>query len=92
MIEHNSDILGLLGMIKKVPFKVETQKYVFQYLHVALCRFYTTYQQDCTTMKQYYVHFMKQRDVVEHCGGNLGDHKSIMKHCQDKTPTGATDA
>ena len=35
---------------------------------------------------------MKQRDVVEHCGGNLGYHKSLMKHCLDKKPPGMTDA
>ena len=92
LIEHSSDMLGLLGMIKKVAFKVETQQYLFQYLHVALRRFYTTYQQDGTTMEQYYVHFMNQRDVVEHCGGNLGDHKKFMKHCLDKKPAGTTDA
>ena len=43
-------------------------------------------------MEQYYVHFMNQRDVVEHCGGNIGDHKSLMKHCLDKKPAGTTDA
>ena len=43
-------------------------------------------------MEQYYVHFMNQRDVVEHCGGNLGDHKSLMKHFLDKKPPGMTDA
>ena len=78
MTEHNSDMLGILGMIKKVVFKVETQQYLFQSLHVALRRFYTTYQRDGTTMEQYYVHFMNQRDVVEQCGGNLSDHKSLM--------------
>ena len=35
---------------------------------------------------------MNQRDVVEHCGGNIGDHKSLMKHCPDKKPAGTTDA
>ena len=44
LIEHNSDMLGLLGMIKKLAFKVETQQYLFQSLHNALRRFYTTYQ------------------------------------------------
>ena len=92
LIEHNSDMLGLLGMIKNMAFKVETQQYLFQYLHVALRRFYKTYQQDGTTMEQYYVHFMNQRDVVEHCGGNLGNHKSLMKHCLGKKPEGTTDA
>ena len=52
LIEHNSDMLGLLGMIKKVDFKVDTQQYMFQSLHVSLCRFYTTYQRDGKTMKQ----------------------------------------
>ena len=66
MIENNSDMLGLLGMIKKVAFMVETQQYLFQFLHVALRRFYTMYRQDDTTMEQYYVQFMNQRDVVEH--------------------------
>ena len=41
LIEHNSDMLGLLGMIKKVDFKAETQQYIFQYLHIAIRRFYT---------------------------------------------------
>ena len=92
LIEHNPDILGLLGMIKMVDFKVETQQYLFQYLHVALRRFYTMYQRYGTTIKQYYVHLINQRDVVEHCGGNLGDHKSLMKHFLDKEPAGTTDA
>ena len=35
---------------------------------------------------------MNQRDVVEHCGGNLGDNKSLMKHCLEKKPEGTTDA
>ena len=35
---------------------------------------------------------MNQRGVVEHCGVNLGDHKSLMKHCLDKKPEGTTDA
>ena len=81
LIEHNSDMLGLLRTIKKVAFTVETQQYLFQYMHVALRRFFTTYQRNGTTMEQYYVRFMNQRDVVEHCGGNLGNHKSLMKHC-----------
>ena len=50
MTEHNSDMLGLLGMKIKVAFKVETQQYLFQSMHVALRRFYTTYQRDGTTM------------------------------------------
>ena len=75
-----------------MAFKVETQQHLFKSLHVALRRFYTTYQRDSTTMEQYYVHFMNQRYVVEHCGGNLGDHKSLMKHCLDKKPAGTTDA
>ena len=29
LIEHNSDMLRLLGMIKKVAFKVDTQQYLF---------------------------------------------------------------
>ena len=78
LIEHNSDMLGLLGMIKKVDFKVETQQYLFQYLHIALRRLYTKYQQDGRTMEQYYVHFMNQRYVVEHCGGYLGEHQSLI--------------
>ena len=92
LIEHNSDMMRLLGMIKKLAFKEETQQYLFQSLHVALRRFYTTYQRDGTTMEQYYVHFMNQRNVVEHYGGNLGDHKGLMKHCLDKKPAGTTDA
>ena len=35
---------------------------------------------------------MNQRDVGEHCGGNLGDHKSLMKHFLDKKLKGTTDA
>ena len=35
---------------------------------------------------------MNQRDVVEHCGGNLSDHKSLMSNCLDKKPPGMTDA
>ena len=50
MIEQNSDMLGLLGIIEKVDFKVKTQQYLFQSMHVALRRFYTTYQRDGTTM------------------------------------------
>ena len=92
LIEHNSDMFGLLGMIKKVAFKVETQQYLFQSLHIALRRFYTTHQQDGTTIEQYYVHFMNQMDVVEHCGGNLGEHQSLIKHFLDKKPAGTTDA
>ena len=76
LIEHNSDMLRLLGMMKKLAFKIETQQYLFQSLHVSLRRFYTTYQRDGTTMEQYYAHFMNQRDVVEHCGGNLGNQKN----------------
>ena len=34
---------------------------------------------------------MNQRDVVEHCGGNLGEHQSLIKHCLDKKPAGTTD-
>ena len=86
LIEHNSDMLGLLGMIKNVAFKVETQQYLFQSLHIALRRFYTTYKRDGTTMEQYYVHFMNQMDVVEYCGGNLGE-----QHCLEKKPAGRTD-
>ena len=29
LIKHNFDMLGLLGMIKKVDFKVETQQHLF---------------------------------------------------------------
>ena len=65
---------------------------MFQSLHVELHRFYTMYQQDSTTMEQYYVQFMNQRAVVEHYGRNLGNHKSLMKHCLDKKPAGTTDA
>ena len=43
-------------------------------------------------MEQYYFHFMNQRGVVEHCGVNLGDHKSLMKHCLENKPPGTTDA
>ena len=42
-------------------------------------------------MEQYYVHFMNQKDMVEHCGGNLGEHQSLINHFLDKKPSGTTD-
>ena len=35
---------------------------------------------------------MNQRDVVEHCGGNLGEHQILVKHWLDKKPAGTADA
>ena len=52
LIKHNSTMLGLIGMIKKVSFKVETQQYILQSFHIALRRFYT------------HVHFQPRRSGI----------------------------
>ena len=78
-IEQMSDAISLLREIKTISFDFQAQKYT----HLALCesmkRFYLMNQHPNMTNQAYLERFKNNLDVIEYCGGKVGDHPGLVR-------------
>jgi hypothetical protein len=81
-LSADGDGIGLLKAIKTIAYNFESQKYLVHALHEAKRRFYNTIQRG-VTVQVYFEQFNNNVEVVEHCGGSLGNDTGIGKMVMD---------
>jgi hypothetical protein len=72
------DTIELLRSIKDCVFKFSDQKYAAHSLHEAVRKFHNAHQEKSSNAQTYYQRFKNLIDVVEHCGGTLGNHQGLI--------------
>eukprot|EP00957_Ditylum_brightwellii_P211200 15365881-Ditylum_brightwellii.AAC.1 len=76
-ISTSSNLLGLLKLLRSICFNYQSQKYSFLAVHMAMRAFYLLHQKEGETVETYLENFQHHKDVVEHCGGSIGNHKGL---------------
>jgi hypothetical protein len=75
-----SDAIGLLCLVQNISFNFQScQKYSPLGIHEAVCQFYLSKQGNHIMMQEYLELFTNNKDMVEHCGGNIGMHISLIR-------------
>jgi hypothetical protein len=75
-----SDAIGLLCLVQDISFNFQScQKYSPLGIHETVCQFYLSKQGKHMMMHEYLELFTNNKDVVEHCGGNIGMHSSLIR-------------
>jgi predicted RNA-binding protein associated with RNAse of E/G family len=77
-VEASADAIALLENIRTVMFQFQAQRYATLALHEAKRRFYTFTQDKHSTVQQYYETFKNNIDVIEYCGGKIGDDPGLI--------------
>jgi hypothetical protein len=74
--EH--DTIELLKSIKDCVFKFSDQKKAAHSPHEALRKFCNSHQEKSSNAQDCYQRFKNHAEVVEHCGGSLGNHQGLI--------------
>jgi hypothetical protein len=74
--EHNT--VELLKSIKDCVFKFSDQEKAAHSLHEALRKFCNGHQEKSSNAQDCYQRFKNHVEVVEHCGGSLGNHQGLI--------------
>ncbi len=83
--------IELLKNIKDCVFKFTDQKYPAHSLHEAVRKFHNAHQDKANNAQTYYQRFKNLIDVVEHCGGTLGNHEGLLnKKLEEWDPVSST--
>jgi hypothetical protein len=75
--EANS--MKLLKEIRALVYNFQSQKYVPQALHEGKRRFYLLSQDKHSTCQTYLERFQNCVDVIEHCGGSIGQEPGLVR-------------
>jgi hypothetical protein len=70
--------IELLKSIKDCVFKFSDQKYATHSVRDAIQKFHNAHQEKNSNAQTYFQRFKNLIDVVEHCGGTLGDHHGLV--------------
>jgi hypothetical protein len=87
-MSSESQALKLLKAIRDIVFNFQSQKYPKHALHEALCRFFLQEQDKNITYQSYLETFQNCVDVIECCGGTIGQNKGIIKKILKNTGKG----
>jgi hypothetical protein len=77
-LEATADSIGLLENIRTVMFQFQAQRYAPLALHEVKRRFYTFTQDKHSMCQQYYETFKNNVEVLEYCGGTIGDDPGLI--------------
>ena len=77
-IESTADSIGLLENIRTVMYQFQSERYAPLALHDAKRRFYTFAQDKHTTCQQYH-ETKNNAEVIEYCGGALGNDPGLIE-------------
>jgi hypothetical protein len=77
-MESTSDSLCLLENIRTVMFQFQSQRYTPLALHEAKRRYNTFSQDRHMTCQQYYETFKNNVEVIEYCGGDIGQDPGLV--------------
>ena len=76
----NGDVVNLLNLIRTLAYDYESQRNPFLALHSSLKSFYGHSQKGHETNDQYSKSFQAAKEVVEHCGAELGKFKVLADY------------
>ena len=79
-ISNDGDVIALLKLIRSIAFDYESKQYPHLAVYNSMRSFYGFYQKPSMTNDAYLEAYQNIRDVVEHCGGDLMDHESLIQH------------
>ena len=77
-IASSRDVVGLLKNIRAIMFHFQSQKKAEHSLHEAKRRFYMLTQGKDMSCQQYRETFTNLVEVIEHCGGAVGDEPGMV--------------
>ena len=83
-INDDSDLIGLLKLIRDVSYEYESKQYPYLSVYNAVRLLYGNYQKNYMTVNNYLESFQNIHQVVDHCGGNFGTHPSLVQDILDK--------
>ena len=75
-MKTNSDVIELLKLIREVAYNVKADRYPFMAQHAALKNYIMHYQNFHTTNDNYLDSRSNLKEVLSHCGINLGTKKT----------------
>ena len=76
----NGDVVSLLNLIRTLAYDYESERYPFLALHSSLKSFYAHSQKAHESNDQYRESFQGAKEVVEHCGAELGKYKVLADY------------
>ena len=79
-IANDRDVIKLLKLMRDIAFNYESDRYPFLALHLGMKQFYSHYQKFAVPCDTYLDSYNNLQDVVEHCGGNIGNHPSLLAY------------
>jgi hypothetical protein len=71
--------MKLLKEIRALVYNFQSQKYAPQALHEGKRKFYLLSQDKHSTCQAYLERFQNCVDVIEHCGGSIGQEPGLMR-------------
>jgi hypothetical protein len=85
------DVIELLKTIQKICYNFETQKYMPHAVHEAVRRFYLLRQDTSMTCGAYLEKFKSTVDVLETCGGTVGESEIMIQAAAEDFADGVVD-
>ena len=78
-INGESDIIRLLLLINSIAYLYYSKSCPVLSIHMALRKFYTSYQSSSSLCDDYFETITNLRDVISHCGGVVGNHPFLVE-------------
>ena len=79
-INGYSEVTRLLLLIKSIAYSYESKYYPVVAIHMALRKFYSSYQSSSSSYDEYFYTMTKLRNVITHCGGVIGNHPFLVEN------------
>ena len=77
---QSRDVIELLKIMRDSAFNYESDRYPFLAVHLALKQYYEHFQKYTVPADTYLESFTNLTEVVEHCGGSMGEHEALKRY------------
>ena len=82
-IKANSDVSGLLKLIKTIVYQFETHTSIYEALDEAKKNYYLYYQEPKTSNSQHVKNLQNMVEVIEYHGGSVTDDQALVRYERD---------
>ena len=86
-IDGESDVIRLLLLINSIAYSYESKSYPVLAIHMALRKFYSSYQSSSSSCDEYLEMMNILREVIFHFGGVIGNHLFLVGKILKATDT-----
>ena len=76
--DGESDVIRLLLIVKSIAHSYESKSYPVLFIHMALRKFYSSYQSSSSSCNEYFKTMKNLRDVISHYGNVIGNHSLLV--------------